>query len=156
MAKTADMTTATQPPRAPGTTGAEAPRDALAPGLHEFLSGSDHRLRDLLAYGMAVEANRPLSREGVEELRRAAEAELDAHAFRTLHNQAEAIRRQAADEQLARLPRGLSFTGVVAANLVAVALGVALLLLALLVAPAQMAGLLEQVTQLLARAATRS
>lgn len=155
MAKTADMTTAT-PARSSATTGTDPQQDMLAPPLQAFLTEPDHRLRDLLAYGMAVEANRPLSREGVEDLRRAAEAELEAHAFRTLHNQAEAIRRQAADEQLARIPRGLSFTGVVAANLAAVALGIALLLLALLLAPAQMGSLLEQATQLLARAATRS
>ncbi len=156
MANTAGTTTASQQSRASATTADGPSPGTFALPLQDFLSESDHRLRDLLAYGMAAEAGHTLPREGVDGLRRAADAELEAHAFRLMHNQAEAIRRQAMDEQLARLPRGLSFTGVVAANLVAVALGIALLLAASLAFPDWSAGLVEQVGQLLARATTRS
>jgi hypothetical protein len=124
--------------------------------LGDFLSGSDVRLRDLLAFGMAVEAARPLGPDGVDGFRRKAEAELEAHAFRLLHNQAETIRRQAMDDQLARLPRGLSFSGVIAANLAALVLGGVLLLLAWLAAPGFFADLSAQLAQFLARFSVRS
>jgi hypothetical protein len=103
------------------------------PALPDFLGGSETRLRDLLAFGMAVEGGKPLPADGVEGLRRKADAELQAHAFRVLHNRVEAIRREAMDEQLARTARGVSFSSAVLANLLAlllVAAGVTLVWLA--------------------------
>jgi hypothetical protein len=91
-----------------------------APCLEDFITDrADDRLRDLLAFAMAVEAARPVE---PETLRRKAEAELQAHAFRTLHNQAEAIRLEAAKDQIARLRRGPGFLKLVLANLLAVTL----------------------------------
>ncbi|WP_439595032.1 hypothetical protein [Falsiroseomonas sp.] len=91
-----------------------------APCLEDFVTdGAEHRLRDLLAFALAVEAGRPTEREA---LRGKAEAELQAHAFRTLHNQAEAIRMEAARDQLARLRGGPGFLKLVLANLVALGL----------------------------------
>lgn len=110
------------------------------PALPDFLAGSETRLRDLLAYAMAVEAARPLGPDGVEGLRRKADAELRGHAFRELHNRVEDIRRDAMDEQVARMPRGLSFSAVVAANLAALGLGATLALLVWLASPLLTAG----------------
>lgn len=106
-----------------------------APQLADFLGGEDTRLRDLLAFGMAAQAGGPLGPEAVPALRRKADAELQAHAFRLLHNQVETIRRQAVDEQLARGPRGLSFNQAVAANLAALVLAGALAVLGWLASP---------------------
>jgi hypothetical protein len=136
-------------PAPPPNRPPETPQPNIA--LNDFLSESDVRLRDLLAFGMAVEAGRPLGPDGVAGLRRKAEAELEAHAFRLLHNQAETIRRQAMDDQLARLPRGLSFSGVVAANLAALVLGLVVQTLAWLAAPGFFADLSAQLAQFLAR-----
>ncbi len=128
-----------------------APSGVQAFGLKEFLSGSDTRLRDLLAFGMAVEAGRPPGPDGIAELRRKADAELEAHAFRVLHNQAEAIRRQAMDDQLARLPRGQSFSGTVVATMAGMALFLALLTLFWLAAPQVFSELHAHLAQLAAR-----
>ena len=56
---------------------------------------------------------------GIEPFRRRAESALSDHAFRTLHNEAERIRREAAAEERARLPSGGGFLRAVAANLCA-------------------------------------
>jgi hypothetical protein len=113
---------------------ASAPSPAASlPDLPDFLAGSETRLRDLLAFGMAVEAGKPLPPDGVETMRRKADAELQGHAFRILHNRVEAIRREAMDEQLARTPKGVGFSAAVVANIVALLLaaaGVTLLWLA--------------------------
>jgi hypothetical protein len=114
---------------------AATPPNPAGFSVQDFLSGSDTRLRDLLAFGMAVEAGRSSGADGIGEFRRRAEADLEAHAFRVLHNQAEAIRRQAMDDQLARLPRGMSFFGVVLATMVGTALCVLVLALIWLAAP---------------------
>ncbi|NKE47889.1 hypothetical protein HB662_24140 [Roseomonas frigidaquae] len=91
-----------------------------APCLEDFITDrADDRLRDLLAFAMAVEAARPTEPEA---LRRKAEADLQAHAFRTLHNQVETIRLEAAKEQIGRLRRGPGFLKLVLANLLAIAL----------------------------------
>jgi hypothetical protein len=103
--------------------------------VSDFLSGSETRLRDLLAFGMAVEAGRPLPPDGVETLRRKAEADLQAHAFRLLHNQVETIRRDAMQEQVARLPRGLSFSQAVVANLLGLILAGGIVTLLWLASP---------------------
>jgi hypothetical protein len=130
---------------------AATPPNPAAFSLQDFLSGSDTRLRDLLAFGMAVEAGRLSGAEGVGELRRRAEADLEAHAFRVLHNQAEAIRRQAMDDQLARLPRGVSFFGVVLATTVGIALCLLVLALIWLAAPSAFGELHAYLAQLAAR-----
>jgi hypothetical protein len=96
------------------------------PSLDAFRSGlADHRLRDLLAFAMAVEAGKPTGAEGVEALRRQADADLESYAFRTLHNRVEAIRREAIDEQIARSQPTTGFLGLVVANLVAIAIAAA-------------------------------
>jgi hypothetical protein len=98
-----------------------------APCLQDFLTGrEDDRLRDLLAFAMAVEAGRPADPEA---LRNKAEAELQAHAFRTLHNQVETIRIEAAREQLLRGRRSLGFTGSFVASLLALLFAAAIALL---------------------------
>jgi hypothetical protein len=120
---------------------AGAPADPpVGHALPDFLAGSETRLRDLLAFAMAVEAARPLGPDGVDGLRRKADAELRGHAFRVLHNRVEDIRRDAMDEQVARMPRGLSFSAAVAANLAALGLGATLALLAWLASPLLTAG----------------
>jgi hypothetical protein len=128
-----------QPQQAPDARAAEArtaevrsvlpnlslPQPA-APCLEDFLTGrEDDRLRDLLAFGMAVQAARPTDPDA---MRNKAEAELQAHAFRTLHNQAEAIRLEAARDQLARTRQSLGFTGSFVASLLALLFGVAIAL----------------------------
>ena len=55
-------------------------------------------------------------------------------------NRVEDIRRDAMDEQVARMPRGLSFSAAVAANLAALGLGATLALLAWLASPLLTAG----------------
>jgi hypothetical protein len=120
-------------------------------GVKDFLSGEDTRLRDLLAFGMAVEAGRLSGPEGIAELRRKADADLEAHAFRVLHNQAETIRRQALDEQLARMPRGQSFLGVVFATMAGITLFLAILVLIWLAAPNLFGDLHAHLAQLAAR-----
>jgi hypothetical protein len=118
-----------------------APDTAAVPALSDFVSGGDTHLRDLVAFGMAVEAGRPVSADAVETYRRRADADLQAHAFRILHNRVETIRREAMEEQLARMPRGQTFSLAVVANLVAIALAGVALLLAWLAAPQLFAGL---------------
>lgn len=112
---------------APGASAGAARPNPPSPlpgvSLRDFLSGPDTRLRDLVAFGMAVEAGRPPGPEAIETLRRQAEADLQAHAFRLLHNQVETIRREAMDEQMARTrAASLGFGGAVLANLVALLL----------------------------------
>lgn len=125
------------------------------PALKDFIGSAETRLRDLLAFGMAAEAGRPPGPDGIEGLRRKADAELEAHAFRVLHNQVEAIRRQAMDEQLARTGRGLSFLGAVAANLAALLLGGALLLALLAYEPSVFTRAADHIAQLLAQLSAR-
>lgn len=91
-----------------------------APCLEDFVTDrADDRLRDLLAFAMAVKAAQPAEPEA---MRRKAEAELQAHAFRTLHNQVEAIRLDAARDQIAHLRGGASFLKLLLTNLLAMAL----------------------------------
>jgi hypothetical protein len=120
-------------------------------GVKDFLSGEDTRLRDLLAFGMAVEAGRLSGPEGIAELRRKADADLEAHAFRVLHNQAETIRRQAVDDHLARMPRGQSFLGAVFATMAGIALFLAIVVLIWLASPNLFGELHAHLAQLAAR-----
>lgn len=93
------------------------------PPLSSFLSpGDDHRLRDMLAFAMAVEAGRPLAPNGLDALRRDADAALAGHAFRSLHNRVEEIRLAAVQEHIGRLRAPPGFVTLVIANLVALVL----------------------------------
>ncbi|MBU8537953.1 hypothetical protein [Falsiroseomonas tokyonensis] len=124
----ADQAPRPVPPVALAAPAATPTAPLAGPCLEDFVTGAaEHRLRDLLAFALAVEAARPTEREA---LRGKAEAELQAHAFRTLHNQVEAIRLEAARDQLARLRGGPGFLKLVLANLVALGLlgGIALAL----------------------------
>ncbi|MBU8546707.1 MULTISPECIES: hypothetical protein [Roseomonadaceae] len=90
-----------------------------APCLEDFLSGRpDDRLRDLLAFALAVEAGPPMDRAALQAR---AEAELEALAFRRLHNQVETIRLEAAREQILRL-RGPGLPRLILGNLIALGL----------------------------------
>ncbi len=98
------------------------PPDTLPP-LSSFMApGDDHRLRDLLAFAMAVEAGRPLAPGGLDGLRREADAALEAYAFRSLHNRVEEIRLAAVREHIGRLRAPPRFLTLVIANLVALLL----------------------------------
>jgi hypothetical protein len=91
------------------------------PSLGPFLGGEETRLRDLLAFAFAVQAGR-IGPDGIEPFRRRAEAALTDNAFRTLHNEAERIRHEAAAEERARIPAGGGFLRAVGANLCALAI----------------------------------
>jgi hypothetical protein len=127
-----------------------------APLLRDFLAGPETRLRDLLAFGMAAEGGR-LPPDGIEGLRRQADADLQAHAFRILHNQVETIRRQAVDEQIGRVRGGLGFGRAVLANLLALAIaGVAVLAFRHAgLSMADLAPVTDRIAQLLAQFSAR-
>ncbi len=112
-------------------TAGEAAAPPSPPALEGFLGAEETRIRDLLGFALAVQAGR-IGPDGIEPFRRRAEAELTDHAFRTLHNEAERIRREAAAEERARMPAGGGFLRAVAANLCALvvfaAAGIALAL----------------------------
>jgi hypothetical protein len=111
------------PPRQP-----EALR-AVEPGLPSpsaFREGEETRLRDLLAFAMAAEAGQPVGPGDIASLRQRAEAELHAHAFRTLHNQVEAIRTEALREGMQRSARGPGLFRLVLGNLLAIAVAAGL------------------------------
>ena len=94
-----------------------------APRLDAFQSGPETRLRDLLAFALAAEAGKPVAAGDIAALRQKAEAELHVNALRTLHNQVETLRLEAATEALSRAGRSLGFGTLLAANLLA--LGIA-------------------------------
>jgi hypothetical protein len=127
---------------------AAEPAAPAGPAIGAFLGTEETRLRDLLAFGLAAEAGR-VGPDGIEGLRRKADADLHAHAFRHLHNEVERIRREAKDEERGRAPRDSGFLRQVLANLVALA-AFGLLLLAL---QAANPGLLPSLAQAIARLA---
>lgn len=143
-----------RPAPASGTAPAEPP--AQGPALRDFLAGEETRLRDLLAFAMAAEAGREATPAAIEGLRQKAEADLHAHAFRLLHNQVETIRHQAVQEHFSRVTRGLSFSRVLIANLVALAVAAVLALLATSGEPSFLDRLRDGSAQLLARLLTGS
>lgn len=101
---------------------------------------SEDRILDLLAFAIATESAHPSTAAGIEQSRQAAQTALSDHAFRYLHNSIDQIRREAAAEQLAKLPRPAGFGTILLANLVALAIvGAAAAWLAL--HPATLAGL---------------
>lgn len=148
-------------PAQPGPTqpGQASPRPLevlpIGPSLAEFQAGEETRLRDLLAFAMAVEAGRPLGNDGVAVLRRRADADLEAYAFRVLHNQVETIRLDAMKEQLGRVRRGLSFWGALLANLLALAIAGAAVLVASRLDPQIFTRLADQLAQLVAQFTAR-
>ncbi len=116
-------------PVAPPRAASDATIRVVEPGLpapSAFLGGPDTRLRDLIAFGMAAEAGRPVGPADIAALRQRAESELEVHAFRTLHNRVEAIRIEAMQEQVARLRGGPGLIRLVFANLLAIALAAGL------------------------------
>jgi hypothetical protein len=117
------------------------------PVIGAFLAGEETRLRDLLAFGMAAEAGR-VGPDGIEGLRRKAEAELHAHAFRHLHNEVERIRREAMDEERGRAPRAGGFLGQVLANLAALAALALLLIILQAASPGLLSGLAQAIARL--------
>lgn len=121
----------------------EAPAPTPPPGdIAAFRSGRrpEDRVVDLLAFALGAEGGGPVTPEGVGRLRQQAEATLSEHSFRYLHNSIEEIRREAAAEQLAKLPRPPGFWTMVLANLLALVLfGIVAAWLAL--HPATLAGL---------------
>lgn len=93
------------------------------PPLAAFLSDGDaHRLRDLLAFAMAVEAGRPIAPNAIDGLRRDADAALEGYAFRSLHNRVEEIRLAAVQEHIGRLRAPPGFLTLVVANITALVL----------------------------------
>ncbi len=117
-----DIRTERDSPAAAGTAEGVRMNPSLPP-LSSFLSpGDDHRLRDMLAFAMAVEAGRPLAPNGLDTLRRDADAALAGHAFRSLHNRVEEIRLAAVQEHIGRLRAPPGFVTLVIANLVAMVL----------------------------------
>jgi hypothetical protein len=127
-----------------------------APALRDFLGGEETRLRDLLAFALAAEAGSAPTPATVEALRHKAEADLHAHAFRLLHNQIETIRHQAVQEHFTRVSRGLSFSRVLTANLVAFAIVAVLALAATSGEPSVLDRLRDGFAPLLARFLTGS
>jgi hypothetical protein len=92
---------------------------AVEPGLPSpsaFLDGDETRLRDLLAFAMAAEAGQPVGPGDIASLRRKAEADLQAHAFRT-----EALR-----DGMQRSARGPGLLRLVLGNLIAIAIAAGL------------------------------
>ncbi len=119
--------TDTSPPAAPAGTAPPPPRlpDAAA---FRTGQGEDDRLIGQLAFARAVERGEAAApaAETVEALRAQALADLSEFAFRYLHNRVEEVRREAVAAELARFGQPPSFLRLVAANLIALALGGAL------------------------------
>lgn len=93
------------------------------PPLSGFQTPGDaHRLRDLLAFAMAVEAGRPIAPNAIDGLRRDADAALEGYAFRSLHNRVEEIRLAAVQEHIGRLRAPPGFLTLVVANITALVL----------------------------------
>ena len=118
---------------APGPSGSSSPaatgptRAAVAlpsPAAFRTGDGPEERLIGQVAFALAAEAGsgRPPGQEGIEALRAQASAALSDFAFRYLHNHAEEIRREAAQDAAAKAVRPPGFLTLVAANLVALAL----------------------------------
>ena len=82
----------------------------------------EDRVVDLLAFAIATEGGHPATPDIVTRARQEAQTALSEYAFRYLHNSVEQIRREAAAEQLAKLPRPPSFGTLLLANLLALAI----------------------------------
>jgi hypothetical protein len=108
------------PAPAPGAAAVAAarPRDFL------LNAGEEDRLIAQLAYALAADAAPPAppTAEARDALRAQAVAALSDFAFRYLHNRAEDIRREAAAEARAAMPRPPGFGALVLANLLALAI----------------------------------
>lgn len=115
------------PGHTPGHTPGPWPTPLLDPAALRS-NDPEMRLRDLLVFGYAAEAG--TAAPDIPALRLRAEGELNAFAYRLLHNRVEEIRREAMQEQIAGMRPTLGFATLVAANalgLVAAGLAGALL-----------------------------
>jgi hypothetical protein len=117
-------TTTALRPETSGPTEIPLNQSELARDIAIYRAGrpSEERVADLLAFAIATEAGHPATPEGIEQSRQAAQSALSDHAFRYLHNSIDQIRREAAAEQLAKLPRPPGFGAMLLANLVALAI----------------------------------
>jgi hypothetical protein len=112
--------------------GTPAGPPSAPPALDAFRAGrSDaERTADLMAFAIATERGLPQTPEGIERARQDADAALGDHSLRYLHNHVAQLRQEAIAEHLGRLRKPPGFTGLVIANLVALALAGALAFLA--------------------------
>jgi len=117
-------TTSALRPEMPGPTDIPLTPGPSARDIGIYVAGRppEERILGLLAFAIATEAGHPLTAEGVEQSRQVAGSALSDHAFRYLHNSIDEIRREAAAEQLAKLPRPPGFGTILLANLVALAI----------------------------------
>lgn len=102
------------------------PVEPPLPVPQAFMAGEETRVRDLLAFALAAEAAKPVGAGEIASFRAKAEAELEAHAFRSLHNRVEAIRSEAMQEGIMRMRGGPGLPRLVIANLVAFGIGAAI------------------------------
>ncbi|MBX9701852.1 MAG: hypothetical protein K2X74_20620, partial [Acetobacteraceae bacterium] len=114
------------PAPAPGgaapATGPRPARAPIGPAAFRTGEGAEDRLIAQVAYALAAEAGTPpQSQDALRGLRDQATAALSDFAFRYLHNRTEEIRREAAEEALAKAPRPPGFLMMLLANLVALA-----------------------------------
>jgi hypothetical protein len=107
-------------PQIPGPPDAD--RAKLA-AFSAFRSGDpEGRLRDLVAFGLAWEAAKPVAADEIPDFRRKAEAELHANAFRVLHNRVQEIRLEAMTEQAALSGAGAGYARLIVAQMIAMLL----------------------------------
>lgn len=99
-------------------------RHPLAREVSAFRAGRapEDRTVDLLAFALAAEQGGHAAAADMHELRQEAQTLLSDYSFRYLHNSVDQIRREAAAEQLAKLPRPLGFGMALLANLIALLL----------------------------------
>lgn len=118
-------TTTAMRPELSGPTEAPLIQRAPTREIENYRAGRspEDRVLDLLAFAIATEAGHAPTAEGMLQSRQAAQSALSEYAFRYLHNSIEQIRREAAAEQLAKLPRPPGFGAILLANLLA--LGIA-------------------------------
>jgi len=117
-------TTTTLRPELSGPIETPPIRDLPTRDLAVYREGrpAEDRLVDLLAFAIAAECGRADTPDAVEQSRQEAHSALSDHAFRYLHNSIDQIRREAAAEQLAKLPRPPGFGTILLANLLALAI----------------------------------
>lgn len=124
-------TASMRPVSAGGTAPASGPaRAAVAlppPAAFRLGDGAEDRLIGQVAFALAAEAGAGSApnREAIEALRAQASVALSDFAFRYLHNRAEEIRREAAQEAAATARRPPGFLALVLANLIALAIALA-------------------------------
>ena len=95
------------------------------PSLADFRAGRSDldRVPDLLAFAIATEQDYSQAPDGVERARRDADAALGDYSVRYLHNTVDQIRQEAVTAHLGGFRQPPGFLRLVAANLVALAIG---------------------------------